>query len=47
MTELDGVLVRRKLTAIVRNLQDLGDIEGLSLGEYVAAVEEWLTGQGI
>ena len=34
MTELDGALVRRKLSSIARNLSDLKAIEGLSLTEY-------------
>ncbi len=36
MTELDAALVRRKLAAIARNLQDLAAVEGLSLEEYRA-----------
>jgi len=34
VTELDRALVRRKLATIVRNLDDLAPIEGLSLEEY-------------
>ena len=34
MTELDAALVRRKLAVIRRNLDDLADVEGLSLDEY-------------
>lgn len=36
MTELDAELVRRKLAAITRNLEDLKTVEGLSLAEYRA-----------
>lgn len=36
MTELDRALVRRKLTAIVRNLDDLSPLAGLTLDEYLA-----------
>ncbi len=36
MTELDRALVRRKLTAISRNLADLEPIAGLSLQEYMS-----------
>ncbi|HEX9581194.1 MAG TPA: DUF86 domain-containing protein [Gemmatimonadales bacterium] len=34
MTELDRALVRRKLAAITRNLDDLGAVEGLTLEEF-------------
>lgn len=34
MTELDAALVRRKLATIVRNLEDLAAVEGLSLADY-------------
>lgn len=34
MTELDRALIRRKLARIVRNLDDLGEIEGLSLDAF-------------
>ncbi len=34
MTEVDAGLVRRKLAAIARNLEDLATVEGLSLAEY-------------
>lgn len=34
MTELDAALVRRKLATIVRNLELLEAVEGLSLEEY-------------
>jgi len=36
VTELDRALVRRKLTAISRNLADLEPIAGLSLQEYMS-----------
>lgn len=34
MTELDRALVRRKLAAIVRNLEDLAAVEDLALKDY-------------
>lgn len=34
MTELDRALVRRKLTRILRNLDDLTPVEGLSVEEF-------------
>lgn len=34
MTEFDAALVRRKLARIVRNLEDLAAVEGVSLAEY-------------
>ena len=36
MTELDAALVRRKLAIIRRNIDDLGEVEGLDLAEYHA-----------
>lgn len=36
MTELDRALVRRKLATIVRNLEDLAEVEGLGLGEFTS-----------
>ena len=34
MTELDGALIRRKLSAMRRNLMDLEQVAGLTLAEY-------------
>lgn len=36
MTELDRALIRRKVSRIVRNLEDLAQVEGLSLEEFRA-----------
>ena len=35
MTEVDAALVRRKLSRIVRNLEDLESVQNLALAEYV------------
>lgn len=36
MTELDRALVRRKLTTIVRNLDDLAEIDGMDIDAFVS-----------
>lgn len=36
MTELDRALVRRKLATIVRNLEDLAEVEGLDIADFTS-----------
>lgn len=36
MTELDRAMIRRKLATIVRNLDDLAEIEGMDVDAYIS-----------